>query len=500
MTKYLDMIYRLLALLKTPTINERKISLEISGNIECSYLKDISLLHTVKAFQGSLYIKVMSQVGDPLEIKCGLSDSDYLELVEELIPTDGSVTRLTISLMKDKLIETIVPAELLTNVNLLLFVHTQHFISWFSSQNVEEIFQKDRKTIVILLDEIHLLENEFITVLGKCSIEQTLTKVEEAQCFTYNKQKTIDDRNSNCNWGSGTKFVTPDYFHFDSAELTTPGDLQKMFDSKLVLFAVAFLASLTQIENNKLQSTINGYKTVKLDLSISVSMNASTVYSLYLWAYSSKTSDKLGILRNISSLYLKGDPAINLTLFCENIEDILNSAKSSFEIYLKENVKLYFDQKKKIEESVQSKVKEITQEISSVLDSMNKNVFAAIGLIAGSMLTYVNNGNKSIVVLALGLYIAFLFINTSFYGTYTMISVRQAGAAFTNYIQYVKKTMTEEDVNTLVGNTVENKKVLFYWVWGAMMLLSIGLLGAGAYVIHDIDYLLSLVPAKSGTP
>lgn len=500
MIKYLDRINSLIELLKTTDIIERKNSLEINGSIECSCLKELSLLHTIREFQGSLYIKVMSQVGDPLEIKCGLSDSDYLELVEELIPTDGTATNLMVCLMKDKLMETIIPPELLMNVNLLLFVHTQNFVQWFAPLNVEEVFQKDRKTIVVLLDETHVLENEFVTVLGKCSTERILKKVEEAQCFSYNKQKAIEDRNSNCNWGGGTKFVTPDYFYFDSVSLTTPGNLRAMFDSKLISLAVAFFASLTQIENDKLQSTINGYKTVKMDLSVRVPVNASSVYSLYSWVYTSKTSDKLGILRNITSLYLKSDPAINLSLFCENIDDILNSAKSSFEIYLKENVKLYFDQKKKIEESIQAKVKEITQDISSVLDSMNKNVFAAIGLVAGGMLTYVNNGNKSLVVLALTLYIAFLLINTAFYGIYTFISVGQANKAFTNYIQYIKKTMTEDDVDSLVGDTVKDKKALFYRVWFAMLFLSAVLLITGLYAIYDINYLLSLVPAKQSAP
>ncbi len=500
MIKYLDRINTLIALLKTMDISEKKNSLEINGSIECSCLKDLSLLHTVREFQGSLYIKVMSQVGDPWEIRCGLSDSDYLELVDELIPTDGIVTSLTIRLMKEKLLESIISPELLMNVNLLLFVYTQKFVQWFAPQHAEEIFQRDKKNIVILLDETHLLENEFITVLGKRLTEHILKKVEEAQCFSYSKQKIIEDRNSNCNWGDGTKFVTPDYFYFDSAGRTTPGILREMFDGKLISLAMAFFASLTQIENDKLQSTINGYKTVKMDLSVRVPVNASSVYSLYSWVYTSKTSDKLGILRNISSLYLKSDPAINLFLFCENIDDILNSAKSSFEIYLKENVKLYFDQKKKIEESIQAKVKEITQDISSVLDSMNKNVFAAIGLVGGGILTYVNNGNKNLVVLALTLYIAFLLINTTFYGIYTFISVRQANKTFTNYIQYIKKIMIEDDVDSLVGDTVKDKKALFYRVWFAMLFLSVVLLITGLYAIYDINYLLSLLSAKQSAP
>lgn len=501
MIKYWDNLNKLTALLKNTNIIERRSSYEVEGSIEDNCLKELSLLHTVQEFQGSLYIKVMSKIGDPVEIKYDLSDSDYIELVDDVIATDGTATNLTICLMKEKLLETIILPGLLMNVNSILFVHADKFIQWFNPLNVEDVFQKDKKTIILILDEFCMLKNEFITIFGKCPTERLLKEVEEAQFFSYSRQRVIENRNGNCNWVGGTKFVTPDYFYFDTADAVRANNLQNMFNNKLIALTVPFFASLTQMENTIMQSTVNGYKTVKVNLDIEVPADkAASVYSLYSWVYASKTSDKLGILRNISSLYLKSDPAKNLLLFCESIDDIFNSVKSSFEIYLRDNVKLYFDQKKKIEESIQIKVKEITQDISSVLDLMNKNIFAAIGLIVGGMLSYVNTGNKGLVILALTLYIAFLFINTSFYGTYTMISVRQAGAAFTNYIQYVKKTMTEEDVNTLVGNTVENKKVLFYWVWGAMLLLSIGLLGAGAYVIHDIDYLLSLVPAKSGMP
>lgn len=500
MIKYLDMVNALTALLKTANIVEGKNSFEVDGSIEYTCLKELSLLQIVRGLQGSVYIKVMSKIGDPFEITYDLTDFDYLELVDEIITTDDTVTDINIRLMKDKLLEIFIPNELL-NVNLILFVHTENFIQWFNRMDVEEVFQRDKKAIVLLLDEIYMFENDFIAILGKCSIEQVLRKMEEAQCFSYNKQRMIEDRNSNCNWIGGTKFVTPDYFHFETADLTVGGNLEETFNKKLISLTVPFLASLTQVEYDIIQSTMNGYKTVKVNLSIEVPVNkAASVYSLYSWVYASKTSDKLGILRNISSLYLKSDPAINLSLFCENIDDIFNSAKSSFEIYLRENVKLYFDQKKKIEESIQTKVKEITQDISSVLDLMNKNIFAAVGLIVGGMLSYINTGNKSLVLLALTLYIAFLFINTSFYGTYTFISVRQANKSFVSYIQYIKKTMTEDDVDNLVGDTVKDKKALFYWVWGAMLLLSVALLFTGVYAIHDIHYLLSLVPLKQNAP
>jgi hypothetical protein len=501
MIKYLDMVNALTALLKTATIAEGKNSFEVDGSIEHTCLKELSLLQIVRDFQGSIYIKVMSKIGDPFEITYDLTDHDYLELVEEIIVTGDTVTNIKICLMKDKLLETFISHELLMNVNLILFVHTENFIQWFNQMDVEEVFQRDKKTIVLLLDEIYMFENDFIAILGKCSIEQALKKMAEAQCFSYNKQKTIEDRNSNCNWIGGTKFVTPDYFHFDTAALNTGGNLEETFNKKLISLTVPFLSSLTQVENGIIQSIMNGYKTVKVNLSIEVPVNkAASVYSLYSWVYASKTSDKLGILRNISSLYLKSDPAVNLSLFCENIDDVFNSAKSSFEIYLRENVKLYFDQKKKIEESIQTKVKEITQDISSVLDLMNKNIFAAVGLIVGGMLSYINTGNKSLVILALTLYIVFLFLNTSFYGTYTFISVRQANKSFASYIQYIKKTMTEDDVDNLVGDTVKDKKALFYWVWSAMLLLSVVLLFTGVYAIYDINYLLSLVPLKQSTP
>ena len=208
MIKYLDMVNALTALLKTAIIIESKNSFEVDGSIEYTCLKELRLLHLVRKFQGCAYIKVMSKIGDPFEIKYDLADSDYSELVDEIIATDGTVTNIKICLMKDKLLETFISQELLRNVNVILFVHTENFIQWFNQMDVEEVFQREKKTIMLLLDEIHVIENDFIAILGKCSIERVLIKLEEAQCFSYGKQKTIEDRNNNCN-----SFINAFRFH-----------------------------------------------------------------------------------------------------------------------------------------------------------------------------------------------------------------------------------------------------------------------------------------------
>ena len=496
MKKYYEAIKRLEDLITDATIQETNTSYEISGKVEIITLENIKFLHTVKEFEGALYVKVMSKVGGPVSINNKLSDSEYLECIDDVLPSDGKATDVSVHLMKSNLLNTNIPE--LSKFNVIIYLKTDEFIKWFDSSNLEDIFSKDKKNVIILLDESCLLENEYLVILGKLSTERILEFLHKGCLSEGAFSKVIETRNSNCNWVNGTKYLTPDFLYFQNIGLISSTKITDLFYRKLITLIVPFLSSLTQNEENKTVSIINGYKTVKINLdSIPVVCRTSHFFQLYHWVYESKTTDKLGILRNISSLYLKSDPEKNMELFCENIEDIFNSTKSSFEIYLKENVKIYFDQKKKLDEFIQSKVKEISQEISSVMDLMNKNLFTAVGLIVGSMLSYVNNGSKSVVLTALVFYVCFLIINTAFYGTYTFLSVTHAIKAFDDFIIQVSKTMNETEVKNLVGDVVRNKEFLFSCFWKMTMLLSVGLLIASIYAIYDIDWLLSLLPANS---
>jgi len=496
MKKYSEAIKRLEDLIIDATIHEANTSYEIMGKVEIITIEDIDFLHIVKEFEGALYIKVMSKVGDPVIIHNNLSDDEYLEFIEDISPLDGEVTDISVHLIKNNLLNKDIPE--LSKFNVIIYLKTDAFIKWFdSSSNIEDIFSQDKKTVVILLDELCFLENEYLAILGKPSTERVLESLKKGYLADGSFSKVIETRNINCNWVNGTKYLTPDFLYFENIGLISSTRITDLLHRKLITLIVPFLSSLTQNEETKTVAIINGYKTVKINLdSIPAACRTSHFFQLYHWIYESKTTDKLGILRNISSLYLKSDSEKNMELFCENIEDIFNSTKSSFEIYLKENVKIYFDQKKKLDEFIQSKVKEISQDISSVMDLMNKNLFTALGLIVGSMLSYVNNASKSVVLTALVFYVCLLIINTIFYGTYTFLSVTHAIKAFDDFILQVSKTMNETEVKNLVGDVIKNKKFLFFCFWKATILLSVGLLIASIYAIYDIDWILSLLPAN----
>jgi len=321
--------------------------------------------------------------------------------------------------------------------------------------------------------------NEAISYINNCDNSDSIYQL---------GKETIVSRNNNCSWLHGTKYITPQYFYFKLDQLVSYQELSNDFSLKILNLVVPFLASsTTREESGNCIATILGYKAVKLNLSTWCDVDQAQVlkaYELYNWIYrQSNTTDKLGIFRNIASLYLTKDTDSNTDSFLEHINDILYSTKSSFDVYLKENVKLYFEQRKKIEDFIQGKLKEITDQISAVVGLMSKNLITTIGAILAAILTQVNKPSNNLANVAIISYMVFVALSTGYYAIFTRISVKQSIASYEHNINYAKKTLNEDDVTNLVGEFVQNKKTVFFYFWWVTLIISLSLMGIGVYLL-----------------
>lgn len=474
---------------------------EAHGSICPDGLNPNELVTLVDSFGSSLYIKLIQPSGISLIVNSLVKESQIIEILEEAKDLGETVFEIVIALQKPLLFRHLFLDKLSIKINPIFFMHYDKFLKWISDSGFEElegILVSNCINVIFVLEKDMKLVNDHLLVIGGDirTVVDYINSIEETNDSFGLSADIIKLRNNNCSWFNGTKFLTPLYFYFKSNQLSTFNQLQVVFNSKLIAITIPFLASSTIEEPGNRLSTIIGYKSVKLKLNMYLKFDQTHViktYELFNWIYrESNTTDKLGIFRNITSLFLTEDADANPNTFLKHIIDISSSTKSSFDVYLKENIKLYFEQRKKIEDFLQGKLKEITDQISAVVGLMSKNLITTIGAILAAILAQVSKPNNNLASVAIVGYMIYIALNTAYGSIYTMISVRQSMSSYNHNIGYAKKTLNETDVMDLVGTFVLNKKELFVRFWWATLIISMVLLGVGAYLLLNPGLLAQL--------
>lgn len=140
------------------------------------------------------------------------------------------------------------------------------------------------------------------------------------------------------------------------------------------LLSLATMCSGAIIQDNTVELTLRGMKTIQgcIDAPDLQFEGDSPLPRIYRWLSSGYSrEDKLGIVRNV------------LSIGCNSVEDLLtvkqpifDSILSSFDIYLKENVKQYLDVKNTLTDRLLGLIQEASAGARAMSDSLKKNYFA----------------------------------------------------------------------------------------------------------------------------
>lgn len=184
---------------------------------------------------------------------------------------------------------------------------------------------------------------------------------------------TIDRRNGVSNFSNSLDILLlPDDFKLmHSSNLL----INNFFNRLANFMSLVFIAdNSTIIESNILDIKISGYRLIndRLDFSRYQYME-SEIYEIYNWIYDGgNLSDKIGLARNIITLnYLAKDPKIVK-------ENTFNSIKSSFAIYLKENVQQYIDVTSRMSEHLLNFSLKVNDVFKTFGNSFKSNNFMVI--------------------------------------------------------------------------------------------------------------------------
>ncbi|WP_298509122.1 hypothetical protein [uncultured Kordia sp.] len=195
-----------------------------------------------------------------------------------------------------------------------------------------------------------------------------------------------------------------EYFHFDNnKDYPYRGNdfisIQKNtkdfppLTSKLInlsnLFSITSLFDVTYIDNDELVFQLHGFKHLKGSVKIGT---LDETYSLYTkinnWIYStnSNISDKIGLARNIISLY-KRDNSLEID------DNVYESILSGYKIYLKDNISKYIEIRTKLSDDINKILLETRESLNELSSNYQKSNFLYISFFMSVFILRMLNKN-----------------------------------------------------------------------------------------------------------
>lgn len=189
-------------------------------------------------------------------------------------------------------------------------------------------------------------------------------------------------RDRQCSFANASTWPwIPDHFKFESAPHKSLRTIYEAFNALLNVSLLSFVANRTYISNSLVSYFLNGIKDLSTehDIASLKHINADSLWQLYLWIYSSgRSSDKLGIARNIIPLY------VDDVLLTDN--QVLISAGSSFELSQKEDVKSYIDSTNKLAEQVFATSQKASDIAEKIANSIKTGVWTISTFVVSTLL------------------------------------------------------------------------------------------------------------------
>ncbi|MBK5440894.1 hypothetical protein JFV30_29865 [Pseudomonas sp. TH32] len=152
-------------------------------------------------------------------------------------------------------------------------------------------------------------------------------------------------------------------------------DVDLFFKKARTLVSAIYLVNSAELdEANILEYRLCGYRNVTGVTSLDGLADASDLmYKIVDWAYTGGgSSDKIGLARNVLSLYISGLDELS------QHSEVFNAINSNYQIYLKENVESYLEVKGKITDVLVDAVKKTHDLVDSFVDSLKNGIFVLL--------------------------------------------------------------------------------------------------------------------------
>lgn len=432
-------------------------------------------------------------------------EDDVTFILDELRELAKAYEKLQIIVHIDKkvLLQKWLSGTQYDNFRVVVFTRYSSFCEYFEESSVQYLHQKlynfNKKTLILLPDLEIDCNNGITYILGGNCMDRVYSALNDnsglevlegvlERAETHNKEHSREVSNN---------YITPEYFYFEEVNNNT---IQRLLDYKTIDCSIIYMCDSIKQLDDKYLCVFNGYKTTIVELHKSnhndhdlVREKTIKVFELYDWTYQSNYLDKIMIVRNIVSKYLKEDCAANYTELINNIHDIFASTQSNYRVFFQEKIDDFFEDRKKIAQYTFDKTKEIEKEINNLTDSIIKNIITAVGVILAAIIAHSNKSDLSLkgIRIAVISYLIYLIISLVYNFITPMISFAQQCNGNDHLLKYYTTFFPKAEVKKIQGNVLDNKKTMFiiYWIFSVVLMLI--LICLSAYVSNNLESVIS---------
>ena len=380
-------------------------------------------------------------------------------------------------------------------------------------KNIEECIDFSNSNLLFDYVQVFELINDegnFYTDSFIFTKKGTENVILDSEGLVKNRKILINNRDLYCNFNYKiqTEFIPKDFFI--KVQEGIPSNLNNYFNKMLISLSVAFMADYSTFKANSISYKMNGYRNIQkiidMDSIEDLPFKSKEYFQISDWIYENKSSisERMGIARNVITLFVNGNDLFSIN------EKILPSIKSSFDIYLKENVDKYVE----ILNQVALLLNDIEKQSIEVADSFTKdfknNCFAIITFFTTTILFNTlstgkieNIFSKDLTTITLG----FLLIS----GIYWIISLfelsfktKRLKNSYERNKNYYRPILDPEDLERIFndGNYYDEDEksihrirnlINFLWLSIIMILLAVVVYLGESIVFDSIKNFLNLI-------
>lgn len=349
-------------------------------------------------------------------------------------------------------------------INLVIFDEVEFYlgIENTSLEDVLKIFNDRFKTGIIIINEASQMEFSSNYIGYNLELKKQL--------------ETEIILSSQCTFNNFSDFkFTPDYFNI--GYITKADGVLELISKIYQTFILIYIFDRSELVKNEIKLKISGFKTIEYSIDfkqLDIS-SLNTYEKIYQWIYSekNKVEDKIGIARNILSVYLK-----DTNILIE--ENTFNSILSANNTYIKGNISKYIETRNKIHEQIEQISSKVNTSLEAFYNNFQKSIFVFISfyltifilkIYTKSELTSVIN--KEATIMALGLLsLSFFFMIFSIW--VLSLEKKRIGEKYDNIKKRGLDLLVIDDIDKILNNDneyndelnfLEKRRNLYIGLW-----------------------------------
>ena len=316
-----------------------------------------------------------------------------------------------------------------------------------------------------------------------------------------NEEYKCDLINENCHFGNYEEFpFNPNCFHIINRP-AQENEITKRFDQFKLMFCLCGIYDITSIKEDTLSYKIDGYRSFNGTLNIEdIATTSSECYiKIFNWVYSAASSvnDKVGLTRNILTIYLK-DGSVEIP------EDILSSIHSSYKTYLQSNVSRYIQMRNNINDELSWISQKSGEVVNDYLSNYQKSIFTYLSFFISVIILkvlqskdFTNLFTKEPTILSIA-FLGLSFIYLIFSSWNLKKEVIRLNRKYDNIKSRYKDLLAEDDINKILRGDeefkselkyIKERKKIYTILWIITILgLTIALLSISTYINFQVIY------------